>query len=160
MPVRRIGGVEPPAKRSSRSSGGSNVPPVNDAVSVALDTLELLQRRSHEVADGFRANRIQEANDGLSEIVQSTGTLLRLAMAAARATGRNLTALCTSHGTRIDQDTCSAVDRLIAHQFAANWPALAETLDTDFAPALSQWRFVFEALGAPDDDDDNGGRAA
>jgi hypothetical protein len=160
MPVRRIGGVGAPASRTAISSGGSTLPQVIDAVTVALETLDLLQRRSHEVADRFRSNRIQEAHDGLSEIVQSTGTLLRLAMAAARATGANLTALCTANGSRVDQDTCSALDRLIAQQFAANWIALADALDSDFSPALAQWRFVFEALGSPDDDDDNGGRAA
>jgi len=132
---------------------------VDDAVVVALETLELLQRRAHEVAEGFRGNRIQEANNGLSEIVQSIGTLLRLAVAAARATGANLTSILTGSGARIDQDTCAAVDRLIAQQFAANWTGLADTLDADFTPALAQWRFVFEAIGSPDDDD-NGGRAA
>jgi hypothetical protein len=132
---------------------------VDDAVVVALETLELLQRRSHEVAEGFRRNRIQEANNGLSEIVQSIGTLLRLAVAAARATGANLTSIWTANGSRIDEDTCAAVDRLIAQQFAANWVGLADTLDADFTPALAQWRFVFEAIGSPDDDD-NGGRAA
>src|SRR5262245_31632287 len=87
MPVRRIGGVGAPANRTSRSSGGAGLPPVNDAVAVALDTLDLLQRRAHDVAAAFRANRIQEAKDGLSEIVQSNGKLLRLPTGAARADG-------------------------------------------------------------------------
>jgi hypothetical protein len=130
-------------------------------VALALETLALLQHRAHEVADGFRWNRVADANRGLSEIVQSTGTLLRLALAAAKATGANLAALCARpDSSRIDEETCRAVDRLIAQQFAKDWNALADTLDRDFSPALAQWRFVFEALGSTDDDDNNGGRAA
>src|SRR5262245_28415150 len=79
MPVRRIGGVGGPATgRFSGSGATTPPPPVDDAITLALETLELLQRRAHEVADAFRWNRIAEANHGLSEIVQSTGTLLRL----------------------------------------------------------------------------------
>ena len=157
MPVNRIGGVGAPSRSGPRPTGLSSLPAIEDAVALALETLELLQRRAHEVADGFRWSRVGEANRGLSEIVQSTGTLLRLAMAAAHATGADLAVLCTTHGTRIDQDTCSAVDRLIALQFANDWAGLADTLEDDFTPALSQWRFVFEALLSPDDD---GGQAA
>jgi hypothetical protein len=157
MPVRRIGGVGAPSSSGSGPTGSATLPAVEDAVTLALETLELLQQRSHAVADAFRWNQIGDANRGLSEIVQSTGTLLRLAVAAAHATGADLAELCTTHGTRIDLDTCAAVDRLIALQFANDWTGVADTLDDDFSPALAQWRFVFEALASGDDD---GGQAA
>jgi hypothetical protein len=160
MPVRRIRGVGGPATgRFSGSGATTPPPPVDDAIAIALETLELLQRRAHEVANGFRWNRVAEANRGLTEIVQSTGTLLRLALAAASATSANLDDLCSGTGARIDELTCLALDRLIAQQFASDWQALADTLDNDFSPALGEWRYVFEALRSPDDDD-HGGQAA
>src|SRR6476620_11221499 len=72
VPVRRIGGVGGPASRRFSQSGSTTPPPpVDDAIALALETLELLRRRTHEVAEGFRWNRVNEANQGLSEIVQS-----------------------------------------------------------------------------------------
>jgi hypothetical protein len=154
LPTRRTGGVETPTRRSPGAAG----PPVEDAVALALDMLDQLQRRAREVADGFRWNRVNEANRGLGELVQSTHTLLRLAMAAASATGSDIEALCVCDGIRVDEETRVAVDQLITHQFAEDWLAVADTIDEDFAPALAQWRLVFEAIGSSTDDD--GGRAA
>jgi hypothetical protein len=154
LPTHRTGGVEAPTGQPCGTAG----PPVEEAVALALDTLDQLQRRAREVAEGFRWNHVSDANRGLGELVQSTQTLLRLAMAAAKATGEDIEALCACDGIRVDEDTRTAVDRLIAHQFAEDWLAVADTIDEDFAPALAQWRLVFEAIGSSPDD--HGGRAA
>jgi hypothetical protein len=160
MPVRRLRGVGTPVTGGAAGSGSTTPPPpVDDAIALALETLDLLQQRAHEVAEGFRWNRVSEANRGLTEIVQSTGTLLRLALAASKATGANLAQLCEIGDMHVDEVTCTALDHLIAKQFAADWNGVADILDDDFIPALALWRFVFEALRS-NDDDDNGGRAA
>lgn len=158
LPTHRTGGVGTPSDHPVQPAATGVQPPVEEAVHLALETLDLLQRRAREVAEGFRWNHVQEANSALGELVQSTQMLLRLALATANATGADLASLCAADGGRIDEDTRTAVDELIAHQFAGDWLAVADTIDQNFTPALAHWRVVFEALGGSDDDD--GGRAA
>jgi hypothetical protein len=158
VPVHRTEGVGAPSGGGLGTAVGPELPPVEAAVAMALQTLDLLQRRAAEVAEGFRWHHVEEANTGLGELVQSTQMLLRLAMATANATGADLAALCAADGVRVDEETRAAVDQLISRQFAEDWLGVADTIDENFAPALAQWRVVFEALGEPPDDP--GGRAA
>ena len=99
LPIRRTGGVEAPTGRRR----GTPAPPIDEAVGLALETLDRLQHRAQEVADGFRWNHVNDANRGLGELVRSTHTLLRLAMAAANATGADMGALCAADGSRVDE---------------------------------------------------------
>src|SRR5262245_35052023 len=63
VPVRCIGGVGAPVTGRFPGGGGTTPPPpVDDAVALAVETLELLQQRTREVAEGFRWDRIAEAN--------------------------------------------------------------------------------------------------
>lgn len=158
VPTHRTGGVGTPSGGGSGPAVAPELAPVEEAVAMAFETLDKLQQRAREVAEGFRWNHVQEANSGLGELVQSTQLLLRLAMATASATGADLAALCAADGVRVDEETRAAVDQLIARQFAEDWLGVADTIDENFAPALAQWRAVFEAIGAPPDD--HGGRAA
>lgn len=158
VPTARTGGVGSPSERGGGTASVAMPPAVEEAAGLAFQTLDLLERRSHEVAEGFRWNRVAEANAGLGELVQSTQLLLRLAMAMAGATGVDLASACVVDGARVDEGTRTAVDRLITKQLAADWLAVAETIDEDLAPAIARWRSVFEALDPSPDD--HGGRAA
>jgi hypothetical protein len=163
LPTRRPRGVGAPTTAPRAAVAAPALPGLREAVALSLRTLEDLQRRTRDVAACFRWNKVREANHGLGELVQTTQTLLRLAVVAAQAAGADLRHLCAAGGSHVDEDTLSAVDLLIAKQLASDWIAVADTLDRAFAPALSEWRGVFESLAATagnDDPDDLGGHAA
>ena len=71
VPTHRTGGVGAPSDGGSGPATATELPPVEAAVTMALDTLDQLQRRAREVAEGFRWNHVQEATSGLGELVQS-----------------------------------------------------------------------------------------
>ena len=136
------------------------VPLVDEAIATAIDSVDVLERHTQEVADAFRWERLEEAQLGLTELVQSTQTLLRLAGVTAHASGVRLEDLRNPRGARVDDNTHAAVELIIEQQVAGDWAALADTLDDDFTAALTEWRQVFEALAQSTTDDDPPGRAA
>jgi len=133
---------------------------LDDAIATAIDCVELLERHTQEVADAFRWERLDEARHGLTELVQSTQMLLRLAAVTAQASGVRLEEMPGRRGARVDESTHAAVELIIEQQLAGDWAALAETLDDDFTAALTAWRQVFEALARTSPDGDPPGRAA
>ena len=62
---------------------------MQEAVDTALDSLEILERQARDVARRFRRQTLADANQGLTYLVQSTQTLLRLADMAAAASGHD-----------------------------------------------------------------------
>jgi len=172
----RIKGVEPSTRTGDRaprktvtttaprpaSAPGSSAEAalIAEAVGTALGSLEVLEWHIQEVADAFRWSRVAEGQRGLADLVQSIQTLLKLASMTAQATGHDLPSLCGPDGLRADEDTRSAVEHVIDRQLADDWVGLADTLEQELMEALTQWRLVFEALGAGSSDDDPPGRAA
>jgi hypothetical protein len=152
----RTKGVERP---TTQAPDGPEVL-VAEAIATALDSLDVLERHTQEVADAFRWERVAEARQGLVDLVQSTQTLLKVAAIAAQTAGARLEALFGRNGSRPDEDTLAVVDLIIEQQIAGDWAALAETLDHDFTAALGQWRQVFETIGQTAPDDEPPGRAA
>lgn len=126
----------------------SELSPVEGAIQVALASLDVLEQHAHELADGFRWNQVAAANLGLADLMQGTRTMLALASMTADVTGADLEALCGGGSQNVDEDTRLAVGRLIECEEQEDWPALADTLDQDFASALGQWRDVFSALAS------------
>jgi hypothetical protein len=120
---------------------------VREAVDTALDSIEILERQAKDVARRFRRQALADANVGLSYLVQSTQTLLRLADMTATAAGTTLEAVCESHHISAPADTNLAVSSLIREQLAEDWSALAAVLEQRYLSALAGWRSVFETLG-------------
>jgi hypothetical protein len=133
---------------------------VAEAAVTALQSLEAIARHTHEVADAFRWNHLALGHGGLSALVQSTQTLLRLAVMAAEVTGTPLEAFCQAGDGRADLMTRAAVDEVIAAQLARDWPALAGALDGAFGEALEAWCDVFGRLVPPAGEPGPGGSAA
>jgi hypothetical protein len=133
---------------------------VAEAVATALESLTVLERHTQEVAEAFRWNRIADAQRGLTDLVQSTQTLLQIAAMVAQATGVDFATLCGPDGLRAQDDTGTTVDLIIERQLALDWTGLAEALDQDFTSVLTEWRLVFETLGGVPSGDRPGGRAA
>jgi hypothetical protein len=145
---------------TNTASGPGNQTVLDDALATAIDCVELLERHTQEVADAFRWERLDEARHGLTELVQSTQMLLKLAAVTAQASGVRLEEIPGRRGARVDESTHAAVELIIEQQLAGDWAALAETLDDDFTAALIEWRRVFEALARATPDGDPPGRAA
>lgn len=120
---------------------------VQEAVATALDSLGALEHQARDVARRFRRLNVAEAQAGLTQLVQSTQTLLRLAEMTATATGTDLEALCDAEGLTAPAETHAAVSSLIREQMAGDWRAVAGVLDRPFLSALGAWRRVFEVLG-------------
>lgn len=120
---------------------------VQEAVDTALDSLEILERQARDVARRFRRQTLADANQGLTYLVQSTQTLLRLADMAAAASDTTLEHLCAAHHITAPADTSDAVSNLIREQLAEDWLAVAIVLEQRFLAALAGWRSVFETLG-------------
>jgi hypothetical protein len=119
---------------------------VIDAVKTALASVDVLERHAREVAEGFRQSDVRPARQGLTELVQTTQTMLRLAMVAAECSDLQMAALCHQDGVTADEDMRDAVDHVIACQMASEWTSLASVIENEFVPALGEWRVVFERI--------------
>lgn len=144
--VNRTSGVGKPADEAA-APAGDEAAIVHQAVDTALDSLEILERQARDVARRFRRQTLADANVGLTYLVQSTQTLLRLADMTASASGTNLKALCEKHHITAPADTDAAVSNLIREQLAEDWAAVAIVLEQRFLSALAGWKCVFETLG-------------
>jgi hypothetical protein len=154
----RVGSPTRPAPGGPEASGEPT--PLEGAIQTALASLEVLEQHAHELADGFRWNQVAAANQGLADLMQGTRTMLALASMTADVTGADLRTLCGAGSQNVDEDTRLAVGRLIECEEQEDWPALADTLDQDFASALGQWRDVFSALASHPAPPEPPGRAA
>ncbi len=125
---------------------------VCEAVETALESLDTLERQARDVARRFRRRALDEAQFGLSHLVQSTQTLVRLATMTADATGTTLEALCETHALSAPTQTSAAVSELIREQLAQDWHGLAAAIDQSFTDALRAWRAVFHVVGGPSAD--------
>lgn len=146
----RTAGVGTPTIESEPESGLPTQALIREAIDTALDTLDTLERQAGDVARRFRRRALDEAQLGLSHLVQSTQLLLKLADMAADATGTDLETLCESHGIPAAARTNAAVSDLIHEQMSGDWLALATVIERPFVGALMAWRAVFNAIGGPD----------
>ena len=122
---------------------------VREAVDTALVSLESLEHQARDVARRFRRRALDDAQLGLSHLVQSTQTLLRLAAMAADASGTDLETLCESHGIPAASRTNDAVSDLIRGQMAGDWHGMAAVIEKPYVAALAAWRAVFQLIGGP-----------
>lgn len=120
---------------------------LREAVDTALDSLDLLEHQARDIARRFRRQALDEAHLGLSQLVHSTQTLLRLAAMTAGAAGTDIETLCASHGITAEAQTQTTLSSLIGRQLEHDWHGLAGVIDHSFVAALASWRAVFEVLG-------------
>ena len=135
--------AEPPSVRTVIPTAAL----VQEALDTALESLDTLEHQTRDVARRFRRGARAEAQLGLTHLMQSTQTLLKLAAMAAGASGVDLDELCHRQDLHAQAQTQQAVGELIHQQLAQDWSALAAALDQSFAAALQGWRSVFIALG-------------
>lgn len=152
MTAGRRKGVGGPTVPSEPADGPAEQPVsmaalVKEALDTALESLDTLEHQTRDVARRFRRGARTEAQLGLTQLMQSTQTLLKLAAMAAGASGVDLEELCQRSDLHAEAQTQTAVTELIRQQLAEDWAALATALDRPFTAALDAWRRVFIALG-------------
>jgi hypothetical protein len=148
-----VGGPTPDGRRPDTDAA------VVEAVRTAIEGLQILEQHAREAALAFRTDHVTEGRDRLASLVETTQTMLRLAVATAETSGRDLDELCRKNNLSVDSDTRAAVDRMIECQLAGDWPELASVLDGQFSSVLRQWQEVFQRLGSIGKPDP-GGRTA
>jgi hypothetical protein len=145
-PVDRRRGARVTAHRPSRVGRPTNVaadPLVLEAIATAFESLQLIERRTGEVAWQFRVRHLDEAYSGLTDLISATQTLLDLAAAAAtQMTGGHE----NEHTERASESMRGAISDIIAAQRTGDLTALARALDYQYRPALDTWRGVLERL--------------
>jgi hypothetical protein len=148
---RGVGGPDTdPNPATNKRSEAPSPELVRRAVAAAAMALGSLDRQAREVATRFRVAPGAQAQQGLTHLVESTQTLLKLAAMIARATGADLEALSVASGNAATR-TSESVTALIRHQLMHEWDDVARTLDDTFVRALAAWRLVFSALDTPTD---------
>ncbi len=121
---------------------------VREAIDTALDSLDALDHQARDTARRFRRFAIDDAQAGLAQIIESTQTLLTLAVVTAEASGTDVTSICARHELTVEDDTRSALSAMIGRQLEHDWHGLARTIDQSFTAALGGWRRLFLALDA------------
>jgi hypothetical protein len=137
----------PAAEAPEPDAHASSEALVREAADTALESLDTLEHQTRDVARRFRRGASTEAQNGLTHLMQSTQTLLKLAALAAGSAGTTLEALCERHDLRAESQTNLAVSELIRQQMTGDRSAIAAVLDHSFLLALAAWRLVFVALG-------------
>lgn len=121
---------------------------VHDAVDAARVSIDVIEEQLPMAADAIRWRGHGVAGPQLDCIVRHVKRLVLLAALAAEVAGVDLSELRrrdpkVAHA--ID-DTCDALDTLLAHQDAVDTLSVTETLTDHVALALSGWRVVFAAI--------------
>lgn len=117
------------------------------AVEAAGDSLPGLVSGVRITATALR-NGAPDAQSGLVALVAAVQSLVALTAAAATAAnvsmGGGADAAPPTVAACADLET--ALRRLVGHQAAERWPALADALDADLAPAIARWHDVLEPI--------------
>lgn len=119
---------------------------MSEAIETALDSLDALEQQARDAARRFRRHALGDAHQDLAHLVESTQTLLQLAVMTAGASGTDIETLCAEHDITAERDTQAALAALIGRQLEHDWHGLARTLEQPFTAALNGWRAVFHAL--------------
>jgi hypothetical protein len=119
---------------------------VREAIDTALDSLDALEHQARDTARRFRRRAIDEAQQGLAQLVESTQTLLQLAVMTAGASGTNIETLSAEHDISAERETQAALSAMIGRQLEHDWHGLARVIEQPFTVALRGWRAVFLAL--------------
>jgi hypothetical protein len=119
---------------------------VREAIDTALDSLDALELQARDTARRFRRRALDDAQHGLAQLVESTQTLLKLAVMTAGASGTDIETVCAEHGIAAERDTQAALAAMIGRQLEHDWHGLARVIEQPLTAALQGWRAVFLAL--------------
>lgn len=114
----------------------------------ATQSLPALAAAACRAAAAFRADELTPAHQQLTALVEAIRTLTLLTVASATAAGADLNRLTCGAVTGADVlgGVGVALDVLAQAQQTRDWPAVAEGLERDLAPALLEWGVIFDAM--------------
>lgn len=114
----------------------------------AVSSLPALAAGARRAADGFRGADLSGAHRQLTSLVEAIRTLTMLTVASATAAGVDLDTLECGDATASDVIGAVGVvlDSLAQWQVGRDWLAVADALEFDLAPAITDWGSVFEAM--------------
>jgi len=120
---------------------------LSSAIHDANDSIHALEMGIAEAADTFRHGTPDDASIQLLRVVDTLRLLTIVAGIGARALHVDLASIRAHDGIREPAAEMGlALAQLSAHQFAENWNAVADTLETSVSSALASWRDVFAVL--------------
>lgn len=96
----------------------------------------------------FRRGHRDEGHQQLTTLLATVRTLLELTLAAAAASGTDLSTLSCGDESAADVLGSLGVvmDTLAQSQRVGDWPALSDGLEFELAPGLLRWGIVFDAM--------------
>lgn len=111
-------------------------------------SLPVLAASACRAAGAFRRHDLEAANEQLTSLVDAVRTLTILTVATATASGTELEELPCGIGSGADVlgGVGVALDSMAQWQTGRDWPAVADALENDLAPAILQWGVVFDAM--------------
>lgn len=114
----------------------------------AGSSLPVLAATACRAAREFRGRNLDHAHEQLSSLVDAVRTLTILTVASATASGTELADLPCGVGSGADVlgGVGVVLDSMAQWQHGRDWPAVADTLEHELAPALLQWGVVFDAM--------------
>ena len=114
----------------------------------AGSSLPVLAASACRAANAFRGRDLENAQTQLTSLVEAVRTLTILTVASATAAGTELEDLACGVGSGADVlgGVGVALDAMVQWQRGRDWPAVADALENDLAPALLQWGVVFDAM--------------
>ncbi len=120
---------------------------LSTAVTAAADSLPGLVTGVRMTAAALRAGAAHAHTDVVA-LVAAVQSLV--ALTAAAATAAHLSMGETPGADPAVVNACgdleTALRALVAHQALEHWPALADALDADLAPAIAHWHDVLEPI--------------
>lgn len=116
---------------------------VREAIDTALVSVDALELQARDTARRFRRLAVTDAQASLAQVIESTQTLLKLAVATASACGTDVTSECTRHGLTVESDTRQALSAMIGRQLEHDWHGLARVIEQSFIAALRGWQHLF-----------------
>jgi hypothetical protein len=121
---------------------------LQDTVDAAREGIAALIGASLDIADRLRAGDVAGGNEQLREFFDAVRTLTALTAAVADTNGVSLDALRCEGGSGVDvmNGVATMLGRMLTAQQDADWVATADCLQHEPAPAIGQWRTVFDAL--------------
>jgi hypothetical protein len=121
---------------------------LRNTIVVAVDGLGALSSGTQRIAGAFRDRDAAAANRELATLLDTVNSLMTLTSAIGQAAGLRLPALrCGAFsGDRAIGRVTDALETLSAWQQTRDWPAVADGLEYELAPALAGWREVLDAM--------------
>ncbi len=121
-------------------------------VTTALNGVAKIEAETRRVARAFRGHDVAQAHRDFETLIDTISTLTILTAGLGHAAAQDderASEYCASPSVcAVLGSVSSAVESLIERNSARDWRGMADSLESELAPALARWASVFGAIGA------------